>query len=856
MFKLHNRYRPLALFFAFWLVIEPFAISMLRAEEGKPDLNPKVTIADLENPFSMDEVLTPVEYLDYLLELRGLAKEDLLKPDSAKSTCEAKAWSDWMQMMSNIYMTMGSQQTDIFGFYSAFHSLFKKTLESVGDLTTDPGASPNLWNAISKASLQTLYLFAFLGRGSLPVECKNLIRSFAFITSRISRTLAATHTFNFLRYLAVPTTEVIGDTGLSQSGEYFRWVQKVTGHSGSDVKDVLSNFQGVARTIGIGLVVVQLVYDVFNLTTSSDIHGGRYNSYDTISTGIWAALSAASLVCMFVPGGQIVSMCFIAWSAISKISDTLGEHNKKWKEAYKNSFWFLYEKDPAFKSFFENRGNLKTDEKCASLVLAEKTYGEKIKEQVPKNDDERNMLVRSKQIFEVMEKQGILMTYYCQTSFALPDFKLERLEQLWAEKADYMSWKPTEDESKANQQRGFFGNLGHSLNPMNIVNFIGDKIDSRGFNSEIKNSDISLVYFNPDFVLEKKYKNYLIGKNLQGGFYDILSVRIEQSPFNYIPLVGIDSSNWNDEILNEAFQTDAFVIGTKEMAFLTQQVKMANDQIVSSMESSDIQFRGLQKNFIPQVKVTLQALKKLLEAYRDKPDEEMKPIFDDMHNHFNWTWDNDWGLKTPRAIVTNFRTDIEKKLQIIPLSLGQMAAETVIQGLFAKELTDTSALLQNLLEEKKNQLANFDQNFKDDEFRRFLKDGTYLDIKGSSGLLGLDWFSGMYPAYEELRKQLELFETQVKAYQEKAKKAANVHNDGWLFWKIEIETPGNLLADLNTQLDEFKKLIQIYEQINDPDAKPAISSDNTKVFPLGGFKLVTDPSQPLNPNQPVSILSQ
>ncbi|MBF0407353.1 MAG: hypothetical protein HQM10_08365 [Candidatus Riflebacteria bacterium] len=852
MMRLPRRYRPLIMVLALWIAIEPLAVSILRAEEGKPDLNPVVSTKTTEGTVPMEEVMTPVEYLEYLLELRGMTKDEAATPEAAKIECEAKAWADWLQMISNTYMMMGSHEADVHGFYAGIYHSYHK-IHGTGEaahVAAEFDLLPKFGKAIARAANKTAMLFAYMGTGNIPTKGKNMLNAFARMSTKTAHTLSKTRTFQFLEFMAVPTTHLAkGSKTLSETQQYIRWVKKITGHAGANShKMTISNFKGVARSIGIGLVVLALVMDTVHLATSSDVHGGRISSWDTVSTGIYVLLSSAALICMFVPGGQIVALCTLAWFAIVQIMNAVGSHNKKWKEAYKNSYWFLYEKDPAFKSFYDNRSSLKPDEKCASLVLAEKNFGDVLKQQTPQNEDEKAIHDNGKGVFEALEKQGVLMTYYSQTDFGLPDFDINRLQELWRKKADFMSWKPNEQEAKAEKERGFFGDVLHAVNPMTYVTAAGNAINSSGLEKEVKNSDIKLVYFNPDFVLIKKYKGYLMGKNLKGGLYDVLNVRIEQSPFNYIPLVGIDSAFWTDELLDEAFQADSFVVGTKEMNCFTKQVEIANEEVDKSMKSSSKQLKGLQKDFIPNIRKSRELLEKLMVAYRDAPDNEIDLVFNDLNKAFGWQWNNKWGLKTPKTIVANYRADIEQKIQFLPLGIGQMAAETVALGIFAKQIRDTSALLDSLLKEKKDLLANFESEFKNDAIKKYLKEGTFLDIKGSSGMLGMDWFSGLYPAYEELRKSTQLFENVVKSYREKAEKAGATHDEGWLFWKTQIKDPDTVLSELNAELDGFQKITEIYESMNDSDAQIAVSSTDPNVYPENGFNLVTDPTTALNPN--------
>ncbi|MBF0407354.1 MAG: hypothetical protein HQM10_08370 [Candidatus Riflebacteria bacterium] len=849
MLRMAKRNRFFVIIFALWLAIEPFTVSVLQAEEKVPVLTPTIKQHDKSGVVPMEEVMPAVEYLEYLLELRGLTPEEAADPQKAKIACEAKAMSDWMQMLMNIYQMMGSSEADVYSFYTGAHTNIDLFLEAEAVIQANRGAI-KLFEVFDDAAEATVGFFAFLGKESkLHSKGRTVLKAYANNLSKLSFAIARSRSFKFLEFLAVPTTNVVkGAKKLTETEQYFRWVKRVTGNSGSDKSQVLQNYKGVARTIGIGLTVFCLILDGAHLYTSSDREGGRMNSWDYVSTGVWVLLSALSLLCMAVPGGAVVAAAILVWIAITRIIAYIASHNQKWKEAYKNSYWFLYEKDPAFKSFYDNRAQLKPDEKCASLIVAEKNFAEVLKYQSPQDETEKLIHANSQGVYEALEKQGILMTYYSQTGFDMPDYDINRLQELWRKKADYMSWKPNEEESKAEKERGTFGDILHAVNPLTYVSNISDSISSKGYENEIKNSDIKLPYFNPDFVLLKKYKGYLMGKNLKGGIYDIAGVRIEQSPFNYIPLVGIDSAAWSEELIAESFLADSFIVGSKEMIFFAGQLKMSNSETEQAMKKYDEQFKGLQENFLPNLKKMRESLQFLFNSFRDNPDQDFKSQFRSLRSCFGWQWNNEWGNITPKTIVQKFKPDIEQKLQLLPLTTGQMAVETVVWAVFAKHVRDTSALMDDMLKTKKSLLEKFDTMFKNSAIKNFLKNGTFLDVKGSSEMFGMDWFSGMYPAYEEYRKATQLFEVEVEKYRNSAGTAGTSHDSGWLFWKTTIQDPDSLLNELNAELDELKQLAELCESLTLPDIKIPVKSTNLSIFPSEGFKLITNPTEALDPN--------
>ena len=188
---------------------------------------------------------------------------------------------------------------------------------------------------------------------------------------------------------------------------------------------------------------------------------------------------------------------------------------------------------------------------------------------------------------------------------------MARLLEIWEAKADYMAWKPTEEESVRAQNRGFWGKVGHAINPMTYVSWVGDKINSRKYN-DFSKQNIDQVCFNPDFVLIKKYQAWVTANRLitaenepnnNNGFYRMLGLRIEQAPFNYVPLVGIDMAAWNNDVLVQAFNADSFLVGLKEMMYFRNMIGAATNSV---------------KEFTKQVSDDMKALKDQLERYENQ----------------------------------------------------------------------------------------------------------------------------------------------------------------------------------------------------------------------------------------------
>jgi hypothetical protein len=829
--RIPRKNRIWVLLFSLWLAIEPLAIAVVRAEDALP--KPEVNVDAVAPAQGIKEIMPPAEYLDFMLEMRGATKEE----------AEAHAWSDWLTTITGAYMMMEAGEHDVFTFYSAM-----RTFKDI------PGTVKSVINGIKKALNKATLLFSFLGNAHLTIRGANLFTSFGRIVSMAEKSLAKSRGFQFLQFMAPPpcwnNPKVAGEGFKS----YYHWVRKVPSADGSKG---LTNIQGVARTCGIGLAILGLALDSYRWATSEDWISGRHGSYPMVKNYVGVAFGAAGLICMFcIPiVGQIVAAIALVWSLGNMVAGWFGEHNKKWKEAYKNSYWYLYQNDPEFKIYYDNRALLTPSEKTASLLLAERDFGDFLDAQEPKNEEEEKQVKHGKLVFEHLEKQGVLMSYYNQSGFTLPDFDMGRLLELWGKKADYMSWKPNEAEAKAAENRSFFGKIGQLVSPMTYISWAGNKLQSRGYLKEIKNNDIPRVFFNPDYVLVKKFKNYLLAKNLGGGLYDIVGLRLEQSPFNYIPLMSHDPKQWSEKTFQEAFNADAFIIGTKEMMFFQQQVKMANEAIKSAMKDSDRMVEKIQEDDLPHTRKMREALADLAVAYQDEPNGENVELFETCEEAFGWAWEKEFGRKTPKNILGRFKTQIEEVLAFVPLSLAQKAVDMVLLVGSLKHNLDTAKLMEDLGREKQDSLkdSTFNADFTDPYFHSFLKKGTFLDVKGSTFK---DWLSDLYPPYEELRKYTSLFMKEVKKYSSMADEANSSERDGFLWFNSSVVHPKDLLQELNLELSAFKEVSESFEELREATGlKMAVSRDDPelygKIYKEGGYQIVCEPV-PMDVNQKVA----
>ena len=810
---------------AFVLLVEPIMIPVVRAAElPKPSINTE----EVNGLVSLEKVVAPADYLEQIMRLRGKSREE----------AEARAWGEWMSMLNASLMMADDGATDVFGFYESM-----KMLRENSTILADVA---EVFRAIVGFTMRG---FAFVGRSRLSARTANLMIGFmrlnnlANMADSTMSAVQGSKFLDFMEFTAPPpcwnNPEVAGQGFKS----YWRWVQKKAGNN--SIPDELTNGQGIARSIGIGLVVVGLAIDAWGIVRSEDRQVGR-TSYSLAKHYVGAAIGVASLVALFCTPfiGQIILFAGLVWGIFTFIGDAVGEYNKRWKDAYKNSYWYLYENDPEFRSFYDNREILKNEEKAISLQMVHNRFMEfKVKEAVAGDSPE----ARNGRVFIALEKQGVLMSYYSQKGFSLPDFDLERLKELWQLKADFMSWKPTEKESREN---GFWDKVGRAVNPVTWAGWIGDPIKSAEYRKTIEQYNIQKVFFNPDYVLIKKYLNYTTANKLRGGIYDAVGLRIEQSPFNYAPLIGVDASAFNEALLRESLAADALQVGQKELAFLRDQVKGAAEQADKFIEGMDEAIEKIDAKDLPQAARIRKYLEKLAAACAAEPDQKNDRLFSEGRRLFNWRWADSKKEKTPKAIVEAFRKDVEKSLLYEPLSLSQKAAETVVLLTTVKQQLDMATLMHAYLKDRNDSLQKFDESFKTQAVRDYLKTGSFLDVKG--GTIS-DWFGQVYSTYDETDKLLQMLEKDVEKYTGFANTSNSDSRDRLLWFDKDVTHPAELLKKLNEELDAWKSLIESWSETAEKvDVKLPLTENSdfaAKVFKE--FKLDYE-IEPLNPDNPLA----
>ena len=850
-------------------------------------------------------LMKPVDYLYYMYSLRGRSVDTDAK--DVEKIEHALAWGEWMNTITSAYALMDDGCTDVFTYYN--------TLGMISTHATNaPEYLKALKFAVNKALLAGAFIAKVThitdiatkiasSKFALWIKSKgNLMKGFDAMGKFFGKGLKGADTFlshlsppngfskgcesgeGFKAYWRWITRKGNGDTvveALAESSSKMTWNQFQHANAGQGMTKAemsaawkaykegtaattevaetaeagMSTVKGVAHTIGIGLTIIGIAMDAYGIISSEDRQGGRYGSYSLVKNYVGLALGIGSLIAMFcVPVvGQVLAVITLIWTAVTLIADQIGKHNLKWKNAYKDSYWFLYNNDQEFKSFYDNRDELADDEKSAAYVITERNYGDyrAMAREFEKNNKDENSYYDDKsetainsRVFIELEKQGVLTSYYNRSTFSLPDFGMARLLELWEAKADYMSWKPTEEESVRAKNRGFWGKLGHAINPMTYVSWVGDKISSIKYNSYSK-QNIPQVCYNPDFVLMKKYQAWVTANRLikaenepnnNNDFYRMIGLRIEQAPFNYIPLVGIDMAAWSNDVLVQAFNADSFLVGVKEMMYFRNMIGAATNSVKDftkrvSDEMSDL--RTQLEYFDNQAN----ALVAIRDAYRYDKDNQKKgkELLNNKYVKKAFKW-NKSDKYTPKEIVAIYWNDIDRALSMDSSAISQKGAEVTLLLDTIKRNIDLSILMQELYEEKLEAINSVDQDFTNLEFNDFIKKGSFLTVKGG-GIL--DWLSGIYAPVKELEKYNNLYKKEIDKYSKAAENSNKGQSKLWGFlWRVEDEDnhPNAVLGQINMMLDKYRKVAEDFESIAPELEKDGlvltISSDDDKVYPM------------------------
>lgn len=541
--------------FALWFMISPALVPVLQAEPN----------------------IGPGRYLDLSLKLKGsLTPEGEYLPELV----EARAWQDWFSTVIQTYDIMAEGSEDVTGFYGTLYKT-ASAIDGVGGRISD------MQKPLALTNQGLAFLSWSTAQASKVKFLKNLLGASAM---RIQHMQIALKTI-----LEVPVIKFVYELGgaipmSDDAAEFLRFLQ---GQSAATISNV-------AGAIGIGLCIIGFTLDSHAFATNENrLYGTSFwhrNSWGSAKNlaGITMALGqfvGLAMGMMAIPGGQVLAFCVtiagLVWWCAKKIGDNTGSSRLKWRAAYKQSFNFLQSKDNKFKRFISDyrSGNVREYANASSLRLLKEEF------QDLKKDADEN----AAKVYDNMENQAILVSYYDLPEFNLPPMALPELKDMWKNKTDlHTDW-----EIKDEPEKDWLDRVGDFFS---FNSFWGsDEPDNRRNSSEINRildrRDVKPVYLNPDYFLIKKFREFVPkGAAADDGYagrvseieanrntigterVPLLTFRIEQSPFNYLPLIEIAERGWDRGAFDDAFQGDCLFVAMKEMQMLAEVAETVADK--------------------------------------------------------------------------------------------------------------------------------------------------------------------------------------------------------------------------------------------------------------------------------------
>ena len=786
-----KKLKGLTFFVVFCLIFCPFLTEVLRADQ--------ITLDDLLN------VTTPLNSQKIMLKISGT-----LDPDGnySQAGVEARAWSEFFSTMSVIYDSLGTGAQDAVGYYG----ILGKITSSWAYQNTRGVA--DLCSIIQKPVSLTIHgpmYFGYFLRETRNIKqlsfLNNLIGSYDYqlinYGKRMESLIKKNCIASFIDSLGGATPN--GDS----AKEFWKFTKskdtyKILNEAGDWVDEPLSASvkvaDGIAGVAGISLAIIGMAMDASTLLNDETFGTSRTFNYGNLKTSLSLYLNYTQLVLTLMsmiiaaPVGPVIGAIatiagLVYWLGTS-IGDAIGESRRKWLSSYKRSYEFLLEVDPEFQTFVDEYkgGHLSQEAKPTSMIFLEESLSDL------KTADENGQ-----GLFASMEKQAMLSAYYELDSLSYPSMGLDELKKLWKDKADYLSYKPTEEEIAAESEKSLWENLGDGLvNAWMIFSPLGqvvnsfehskEFIDNYQVTSQLGKDDIQAVFFNPDYYLTKKFRNYYNDKmhfdHSIDPIWNMVSLRLEQAPFNYLPLIEISSGDLTSDVLVEAFAGDSIFVAAKEMEAMRKMLeisKVGAENILND-EKERIQryfshFSDGQEEALSIVISKIKMLKDLLEMQKEYNDyiaeADDKDRAEREFKEFNKQDIKDINRRV--AGITSFYKEgflledhlrenaelkavIKEALNDFPKRNAKLAVEVILGADAVKTHYDTLAIIEYFYKDRKDTLAEL--SFSNEKIRDYIEDGKVLGIQNNLA----DFFGDIYSAKEDLTYSLEKIEDEIEKF--------------------------------------------------------------------------------------------
>jgi hypothetical protein len=880
MLRIPRRYRPWLFLFCLWLAFEPMVIPMVQAEELPKPKPETISFANLDS-FREAAKVEPDKMFQDIIAMQADITPDMEK-NKVKGKMSGRAYMDFLMTVSSAYDMMDAGDSDTISIVDVLKALppLDEAQKQIGitNAAIKAVTSTDLLGKLNAfAERGTKKLFMFFGRAQRAAEVgsmkRNTLKVFT-VASNNTRKLYP-KIGEFLSHLD-PPQGASAQNPMSASKQYFEFFKKGT-DSG------MSKTTFAAHSVGIGLSVLQLGLAIHGIATNDDTYSGNVKvvSYTNVKHMASAIVAACALLAMAwaFPFGTIAAIGGVVILLASFIGDKLGEHNAKWKAAYRRSFDFLYQQgnDPKFENFYNQRNLVKDRYKSAAWLVYEKKFAKLVE------GTEGKVRERVQGICTTLEKQGVLATYYNKRSLVIPpELDINTMMDLWKKKASYMSWKPTEEEKKKEAERSTFSKALDYVAVWNYpiwgVNKIQETLADRDMKNQLQK--YHPVVFNPDFVLQRRYQQFLISnRNHQGTLYSVVGLRVEQAPFNYIWMIALDSSQWSEDLMLAALEGDVFFCGVKEMKYLGNVLEAVVDELKAASKASDKKLSQMEKDLTHMAKQR-KYLKLLMKTYEEEKDleepEKIDWMYDAVSNehrkkywdvwteaahYFGWNASNfrphnssntSKPLMNAKNIFQKYKADLEQRLAGIPMSINRKIATMIQLDLFIKGVLDRYALYKKLGEERQEALNSFDNDFqKYPALHKYLAEKKFLGV-GDGFLDGtMDWLSGIYAAKTDMDANVNLYMDAVEDYGALADKL-KADQRGWWIFKYDFPNPDEMCQKLNEELKEWEDVIAKAEEVSNEIDLEILCPSGSEWYKERKLVVGKDDRKSMDPNEDLS----
>ncbi|MBP5467636.1 MAG: hypothetical protein J6Z11_00155, partial [Candidatus Riflebacteria bacterium] len=237
----------------------------------------------------------------------------------------------------------------------------------------------------------------------------------------------------------------------------------------------------------------------------------------------------------------------------------------------------------------------------------------------------------------------------------------------------------------------------------------------------------------------------------------------------------------------------------------------------------------------------------LAQAFEENADKENQKLFNRAKKLFNVSSLTKYHDPTPRMLIMVLKDQLEKALLYEPLSLSQKCAETVLMTITVKQYLDMGALMNTYIADKKESLESINSDVTNQDLKMYIKEGTFLSVKGGGFL---DWLSELYSSYDETEKTLKQIQKDVDKYNKEAGVSASGTRSGFLWIPKSITTPPELVEKINKELEEWNKTIEAWNDISSDTDVKVVLAENSEFTEgvLGRYDVSEFPLEALDPD--------